>query len=70
MEGVLAAEEKKDNSLTRAVASSFQNYIRKGMGNGGGAKPTVSRDRSIGIAAPSAEPMNIQNVKDESVRQP
>ena len=24
------AQEEKDNSLTRAVASSFQNFIRKG----------------------------------------
>ena len=35
--------------MTRALRPAFQNVLRKGEGVGGGAKPTVEREKNLGI---------------------
>ena len=40
----------EDTDLTRALRPAFGNFIKKGEGAGGGARPTVEREKSIGVS--------------------
>jgi hypothetical protein len=49
LESKLLKDDETD--LTRALRPAFGNYIKKGEGAGGGARPSVEREKSIGVSS-------------------
>ena len=46
-----------ENDLTRVLRPAFSNILRKGEGVGGGAKPSVEREKSIGLETENRSPI-------------
>ena len=40
-----------ETDLTRALRPAFANYIKKGEGAGGGARPSVEREKLISVSS-------------------
>ena len=56
-----------ESDLTRALRPGFSNILKKGEGAGGGAKPSVEKERSIGYGlnkSPSRSPQNANEIVD------
>ena len=51
----LQANIQGESDLTRALRPGFTNMLRKGEGVGGGARPSVEKERSIGYEAAASK---------------
>ena len=56
--------------LTRALRPSFGNALRKGEGVGGGARPTMEKERAIGEERKASPQNQVANVRKSIERSP